>query len=30
MISDKITYLVENTNFKELDNINLEKDYYNV
>ena len=30
MISDKITYLVRNTNFNESDNLNLVKDYYNV
>jgi glycosyltransferase involved in cell wall biosynthesis len=30
MISDKITYLVNNTSFNESDNLNLKKDYYNV
>jgi glycosyltransferase involved in cell wall biosynthesis len=30
MISDKIAYLVRNTNFNESDNLNLKKDYYNV
>ena len=30
MITDKIAYLVRNTNFNESDNLNLKKDYYNV
>lgn len=30
MISDKITYLVNDTIFDESDNLNLKKDYYNV